>query len=144
MSAWRCLLVALTLSCVPAVGSAANCSLSVIGLSFGSYDVFGALPLEITGSVTVTCNEATPYTITLSPGAGSYSGRSMPGTSGALTYNLYLDPGRTTVWGDGSAGTGIISDTGTSGTYTVYGRISAGQNAFIGNYSDSIIVTLTY
>jgi spore coat protein U-like protein len=144
MRAARRILTCLMLLGAASPGWAATCSLSVVGLSFGDYDVFSALPLEITGSVMVTCDETTSYTVSLSTGAGAYTARAMSGTSEALAYNLYLDPGRITVWGDGSAGTSIISDTAPGGTYTVYGRIPAGQNAFFGNYMDSIIVTLTY
>lgn len=123
---------------------AGTCSLSAIGLSFGDYDVFATLPVEITGSVTVTCTEVTQYSISLSAGAGVFDPRSMSGAFSTVAYNLYLDPGRVTVWGDGSPGTSILSDTAIGGTYTVYGRIPAGQNAFFGSYMDSIVVTLTY
>ena len=67
-------------------------------------------------------------------------------TSGAniLNYNLYTNAARTTVRGDGSGGTSTQATNGTNVTRTVYGRIPALQNAFVGSYSDAIIVTIVY
>jgi spore coat protein U-like protein len=61
-----------------------------------------------------------------------------------LSYNLYLDPTRLTIWGDGSAGTGTVNSTGITGSSTVYGRIPARQNAVVGMYADVVIVTVTF
>jgi spore coat protein U-like protein len=61
-----------------------------------------------------------------------------------LSYNLYLDPTRLTIWGDGSATTGTVSGTGITGSYTVYGRIPARQNAVVGIYADIVTVTVAF
>lgn len=63
-----------------------------------------------------------------------------------LTYDLFTDPARTSIWGDGTDGTvtsGGDGDT-TSAHHTIYGRIPAGQNVRIGTYSDLITVTLEF
>jgi hypothetical protein len=36
------------------------------------------------------------------------------------------------------------SGTSTPGNHTVYGRIPARQNAFVGTYTDAVTVTVTY
>ena len=67
-------------------------------------------------------------------------------TSGAhtLNYNLYTTNTRTTVWGDSTAGTSKVNANGTIVAKTVYGRIPALQNAFVGSYSDTITVTIAF
>jgi len=123
---------------------AANCNVSAVGVAFGSYNVFSTTPTDITGSVTVTCNRTTPYTIALSTGAGTYSSRSLKSGTNVLSYNLFVDATRLTIWGDGSGGTQTVSGSSTNATFTVYGRITARQNVKIGSYTDTVTVTVTY
>lgn len=60
------------------------------------------------------------------------------------------DPAHTTVWGDGTGVTGVVSDNpflvvgSDSVSYTTYGRLFAGQDRPPGAYSDTIVVTVTY
>lgn len=139
----RLLLAAVLFTIAPQAWSV-TCTVSSPGVSFGSYDTFSAVNLDITGTVTVTCVISTPTTISLSPGAGTYAVRNMTSGARILNYNLYTSAARTTVWGDGSAGTSTLATNGTNVTSTVYGRIPALQNAFVGSYSDAIIVTIVY
>jgi spore coat protein U-like protein len=123
---------------------AASCSVSGVGIAFGSYDVFNSVDTDSTGSVTVSCHSGASYSIALSAGAGTFASRFMTGAAGQLRYNLFTDAQRLTVWGDGTSGSTTVSGTGTGGSYTVYGRIPALQNAPAGSYSDTITVTVTY
>jgi spore coat protein U-like protein len=61
-----------------------------------------------------------------------------------LNYNLYTDATQTMVWGDGSAGSSLVADSGTEVDRTVYGSVPAGQNPYIGVYSDAVTVTLSF
>jgi spore coat protein U-like protein len=63
-----------------------------------------------------------------------------------LDYNLYTDPNRMVVWGDGISGVTVSgSGTGSTVDHPVYGRIPGGQTgAYIGSYSDTITVTLSF
>ena len=124
----------------------AACSLSVQGVIFGTYDTVSATNLDSTGNIAVTCDLGTSYTVSLSPGTGSYASRTMTGGGDALSYNLFVDPTRQVIWGDGTGGTFTVSGAGTTTAinYTVYGRVPSGQNASVGNYSDSITVTVTF
>jgi spore coat protein U-like protein len=119
---------------------------STSGLNFGTYDVFSPLNDDITGTISVNCPSGTSYTLSLSSGFGTYAARTMTSGTNILGYNLFLDPTRLTIWGDGSAGTGTASGvgTGTSTDTPVYGRIPAGQNVSVGNYSDVLTVTVTF
>jgi spore coat protein U-like protein len=124
--------------------AAAECLLNVINVSFGAYDTLSPVNSDITGSISVTCDVETSGQVSLSAGLGTFAARQMLSGSNALLYNLYLDPTRLTVWGDGSPGTSLLNVGGTGGTYTVYGRIPAQQNVPVGEYGDTITVTLTF
>jgi spore coat protein U-like protein len=136
---------ALTTTGIPTAHAA--CTVSTSGLNFGNYDVFSSLNDDVTGTINVSCPSGTNYSIWLSSGtSGTYSSRSMTNGPNLLLYNLFTDPTRLTIWGDGSAGTGTFSGSGTGSNIgtPVYGRIPAGQNAYVGSYADSITVTVTF
>jgi len=130
----------LALLCSPAVG----CTVSTSGIAFGGYDPFVSQDVRSVASISVTCDESTAYSISLSAGSGTYEQRAMTNGLHQLLYNLYTDATLNTVWGDGSGHTSIVSDNQSAGIYTVYGRIPARQNAFVGAYSDMIVITLTF
>ena len=68
----------------------------------------------------------------------------------SLSYNLYADAARTTVWGDGIGAASVTINPGsvTAGDRTlvraIYGRIPAQQAVGFGTYNDTIMVTLTF
>ena len=136
-------LALLALAGVPGA-ALAECSLNIIGVSFGGYDPFSAQDTDITGSISVHCDVDTSVQISLSAGSGPFATRQMKSGLDSLFYNLYTDPSRLTIWGDGSPGTSLMSFSGTSGSHTVYGRIPARQNVPVGTYGDTITVTLTF
>jgi spore coat protein U-like protein len=61
-----------------------------------------------------------------------------------LLYNLYTDATLSTVWGDGTGHSATVNATQVAGIHTVYGRIPARQNAHVGVYNDTIVITLTF
>jgi spore coat protein U-like protein len=123
---------------------AASCTVSVIGVNFGVYDVFSNQPDDISGAITTSCSSSTSYAISVSTGLGTYAARTLTNGQYTLFYNLFVDSSHTSIWGDGSSGTATVSSTDTGRTYSVYGRIGARQNAVVGNYSDTVTVTVTY
>ena len=147
MSASRVLLSALLLLLAGAAESA--CSVDSTPVAFGVYSPFSAVPADTAGTLRVTCDAVTVgYTVLLSAGgAGSYSPRRLSGGGYALSYNLYIDPLRTTVWGDGSGGTASVTGAFAlpgATDHTVYGRVPAGQNVGAGAYADTITVTINF
>lgn len=123
-----------------------SCFVETYGPSFGSYDVFNVSPTDGTGNIAVSCDLPTSYTLSLSTGYGTYSERRLVSGTEILLYNVYTDASLTTIWGDGSAGTGLVSGTtsGATENHTLYGRIPARQNVSAGSYADAIVVTLEY
>lgn len=130
--------------------AALSCTISAVGVSFGTYNVFSASPLDSTGSVTYNCSGivgASRINITLSRGgAPTFNPRQMFKSAVTLNYNLYMDAARTTIWGDATSGTsryGPIKPISTD-TITIYGRIPAGQDASAGSYTDTVIATINF
>jgi spore coat protein U-like protein len=162
VAAGRLALLGALLLGAPGAMAASDCSVSASGVAFGVYDPTLATADDSTGSVVVTCIYTGPggvdtadYTVTLSTGTGgSYAPRKLTAGASRLDYNLFLDAARTQVWGNASSGTTIITGSirvgpgngnGTrTATHVVYGRIPALQDANTGNYTDSILVTLTF
>lgn len=134
-----------------------TCSVAADTVNFGSYSPLGGSPVDAVGEVRVSCSLLgvisllVSYEIRLSSGeSGSYFPRRIYSGLYDLAYNLYTDSARTIIWGDGSGGTGYVSDGYLLGLFTVtryypvYGRLPAGQNVPTGTYSDVIIVTVDY
>lgn len=123
-----------------------TCALTGGVIAFGTYT---SAQLDQTGTLTVLCTSAVPYTVALDAGAGSgatIAARKMTGSAGGtLNYALYRETGRTSNWGNtGAADTVAGNGSGIVQTLTVYGRIPAGQTPIVGAYTDTVTVTLTY
>jgi len=121
-------------------------------LDFGAYDPGGAnlaAALDGQADISVRCTKGTdPVEITLSLGANaSGAQRTMVGTTlaEALTYELYQDSSRNTVWGD-TAGNGFDYTAANSGwtDLTVYGRIPAGQDVSVDSYADTVVAEVNF
>lgn len=125
--------------------AAATCGLSVQGVNFGSYDFQSSQNLDSVGRITVTCDVSASYTIALSPGlTGTFTSRILQNGPHQLSYNLYTDLAHVSIWGDGTGGSTTMSGSGTTVDYPVYGSIPAGQNPYVGSYSDAVTVTLSF
>ncbi len=124
---------------------ASSCTVTATSLAFGNYTL---AQLDGTSTITATCTNGTTYTIGLD--AGTFSGattstRRLTGPSAAgLSYSLFSDPGRTTNWGNATGSWVPGTGTGAAQVLTVYGRIPANQTALIGNYTDTVTVTVTF
>lgn len=133
----------------------ANCTISTSAVAFGAYDPVNAnasSALNGTGSVTVTCTQGAATTVTLGQGSNADTGstdtaparRMSDGGTHFLSYTLYSDSTRSTVWGN-TAGTGKThTGTGTATAITVYGSVAAGQNVPAGSYNDLVVATVTF
>lgn len=108
------------------------------------------------GAVNSTCNYGTPYSIYLGDGNNRISGgfrRMTNGNNEFIPYQLYKDSNYSTVWDatggvTNVGGAGGVSGTGTGSAQStpVYGKIPQGTSiaSTPGNYSDSVVVTVTY
>ena len=122
------------------------CTVSASPFQFGVVDPLIAAETTSTSSISVTCPSVTTYTIALSAGSGTFAERQMQGGSYSLIYNLDADAARTTIWGDGSGiSTVVTGSASTAGTtHNIYGKLPHQPTAVPGVYSDSIVVTLSF
>jgi spore coat protein U-like protein len=127
-----------------------TCTLSTSPVAFGTVISISGSSVDAAGGITVTCTNGASWTAAADAGSGtgaSFATRKLASGSNLLSYSLYTDSGRTSVWGDGSTGNATLSGTGSGSAQnvTVYGRIAAGQTgAPAGSYSDTVAVTVTY
>lgn len=120
-------------------GAAQTCTLTVTGMSFGTYT--GAL-LNGTATGRVTCSGGWDIPLNAGTGAGATEAiRKMTGPGGAeLSYEVFQDPARSINWGN-TTGTDL---NGTGNTnITFYGQILAGQNVAPGTYIDTLSTATT-
>jgi len=128
----------------------ANCTVSTSALGFGNVNTLSGANVDGTGGISVTCTNGTAWSASAGVGSGSgasFASRRMTSGANLLTYNLFTDSGRTTVWGDGTGSTATIGDTGTGSAQavTIYGRVGSGQISVpAGSYADTVSVTVTY
>ena len=70
----------------------------------------------------------------------------MLGGTDLLTYELYTDSGRSTVWGSGAGAGQTIATAPNKNprTFTVYGRVPAGQDVGAASYADTVVATINF
>jgi spore coat protein U-like protein len=127
-----------------------NCSITTTAVAFGSYDPIVAnatTPLDGSGSVVVTCTKGAGTRIDLGLGSNAAgSVRQMLGGADLLTYELYTDSGHSTVWGSGAGAGQTIATAPNKNprTFTVYGRVPAGQDVGAASYADTVVATINF
>jgi len=131
---------------------------STSNVDFGNINDIGTTSRDYTaqGAVNTTCNNGTSYSIYLGDGINRIAGgfrRMTNGSSQYIPYQLYQNSTYTTVWDTTGGvatvgGSGGVSKTGsgTAQSTNVYGKIPQGTaiSTTPGNYSDTIVVTVTY
>jgi spore coat protein U-like protein len=127
-----------------------NCTITAGTLAFGSYDALttnAAAPLNQTGTFTINCTKNTAYTVALTLGTnGTGTTRRMVNASDGtfLTYEIYNEATRTTVWNATNTLGGTSAGKGATVTFTAYGQIPANQDATVGNYTDTVVEQVTF
>ena len=135
-----------------------SCTVAASALAVGVYPANSAAPIAATGTFTVTCtatgtgSATVSGTLSLSTGSsGKFATRTMLAGTGVLDYNIYVSPAYSQIFGDGTAGTYQLSESGTvtaGQVYQVggalYGLIPARQDVAPGSYVDTIVMTVVY
>jgi len=128
-----------------------NCTISTAAVAFGAYDPVvanAAANLDSSGTVTVACTKGTSATIGLGLGANASGAvRQMTDGSGNfLTYELYQDAGRSTVWGNAGAGllSPVAAPSKAARNFTVYGRVPSNQDVAAGAFTDTVVATVNF
>lgn len=132
------------------VNSKCNFGSGSITMVFGSYDPVGvnaSSPKDALTTFSLSCTKNQTAVIGIDTGLNpaGLNRRMTAGASKFMTYQLYKDAGRTSVWGtSGGATVSYTAPNGSATNFTVYGRIPAGQDTPIGNYTDTVTITATF
>jgi len=170
-------LISLAMSCLPALAATVDTTFDVTitlnaaceingafnGDALGAGDLdFGTHPATIvsdidadnagtpSAGIAVLCSDGLAYDVGLDQGLNENLGvRRMAGTSDFVEYELYQDAARTTPWGDLASGDELsATGNGLRQTYTVYGRVPAGQAPVLvappETFTDTITVTVEF
>ena len=151
------LLTAGLLSGTAVRGEILDCEMDLDPLDFGTLDRLFESTAEIATQIRLRCrNHPTQgggaYRIEFGAGLdrrGLAGFRTLVGSHPGLSYNLYLDPTRVHVLGDGTGGTAVIQGhTGDQAfyetTHFVYGRLFATAAYRPTHYHDRILVQLLF
>jgi spore coat protein U-like protein len=132
--------------CLPDSARAQTCTFTTgpTVVNFGAYNPGLGTPDDSTGTYRLGCTANVRARVSLSTGVGTYTQRQMAMGAERLNYNLYRDPTRTQIWGDGTAPSSVQTNARRNRTYTIYGRVPAGQWVAAGNYADTITITVVY
>lgn len=130
------------LLCLPSLA----CTVSATALQFGQVNPIAGVSYNSEASISVTCPSLADFSVSLSPGAGSYTQRTMTVGTDVLKYNIFLNSEMTLVWGDGTSGTVTWNgSTNTAGTtQTLYGHLPYQPSVYPAIYSDSLLVTVSF
>lgn len=146
-----------------------SCTLDGVSvMAFGMYDPMSSSHLDMQGQVSYRCSNNNgnggggegrsnddddgggPLTVQVSlsqGGAGTFQ-RRMQGARDVLRYNLYTDPQRTIIWGDGTGGTAIYTEKAQPNNHVesipVFGRVYGAQDVGASQYLDNLLVTLNF
>jgi len=124
-----------------------SCTVSATSLNFGPHGILDTA-VDAANTVSVTCSNTTPYTISLSggnAGATDPTQRQMANGAATVTYGIYRDAARLLPWGS-TIGVDTVAGTGNGSTqnHTGYGRVPAQSTPSAQTYTDTILVTVTY
>jgi spore coat protein U-like protein len=109
-------------------------------VDFGTYDPTDSSPDDDgSGSVVFRCSKGTTYNLYIS------GTRTMTNGTDNLTFELYSNSGRTTVYPSDLAGaTPVTASNNSPVTSNYYGRISALQDVSVGSYTQTLTLTVEY
>ena len=116
----------------------ASCSItSVADLDFGTYDTTDPTDNDTAGNVIFRCTKATDYDVYIS------GTRSMT-VADTLTFELYSDAGRTSVFAIADPGEGGSAANNGNITMDIYGRIPALQDVAVASYTTTLTVNVDW
>ncbi len=134
-----------------------SCTIGTAVVAFAPYDPVNAnatVADDQTGDIIIRCTKGTTG-ITIDLGNGAHNtGRqrqmvNLTSSGTLINYEVYQEPGRTSVWGAGDGGAvrsgADLNGTGNFVAVTMYGRIPPGQLAAVaGAYSDTLVSTINF
>lgn len=138
----------------PLVNIFSSCRISQAdNMAFGAYSPLAPAAKEITGTLTMRCTPGTTAVYTVSQGQNAGTGstcanpvRNMRSDSGStLGYAIkFPSTGRPVVCSNSANQTSFFGILSFEKTVSFKGELPAGQNAQVGNYSDTVTVVVSF
>ena len=131
-------------------GLGTGCRITARNVDFGEYSTLDPFPSLGRSAIEVDCRRDNdiPTSVTISAGdSGNPLDRVMRSGNVDLRYNLYVEPGRRIVAGDGTGGTSPLIPrlpTQDRNIYLLFGTIFSLQQVPGGDYSDRIRVDIEF
>jgi len=128
---------------------AETCVVEADDLAFSTQTQLAA-NVDAASQVRASCSTGLAYAVAMGAGGGgSFGARRMVHASFPaedVNYQLYTDTARTQIWGDGTGGTVTVGGTGNGSPQAnnVYGRVAPQATPRPGDYSDTVVVTVSY
>jgi spore coat protein U-like protein len=124
-----------------------NCTIAAANITFATQSALTS-PVNSTGQLMIQCTANDAYAVSLSGGLlGTVTSRNMSGLTGAsVSYQLYLDSGYATIWGDGTSGTSQLAGIGTGIVQfiPIYARVPSQSTPAPGVYTDTVTATIQF
>ncbi|UVA77467.1 Csu type fimbrial protein [Pandoraea commovens] len=123
-----------------------NCTIAAANITFATQSAL-ASPVTSSGQLSVQCTKNDAYRVSLSGGLlGTVTSRTMTGLTSSIGYQLYLDSGYATIWGDGTSGTSQLTGTGTGlvQAIPIYARVPSQSTPAPGVYTDTVTATIQF
>lgn len=105
-----------------------------------AFGVYSGAALNAQSDMSILCTNGTAVKIFATPGVRQMA--ATPANGSALTYQLFSDATRATVFPSTYAAGFSLTGTGSNQAFTIYGRIPAGQTVNPGNYSQTVTLTI--
>jgi len=122
------------------------CSATASNMDFGDLPASSSFTNNGSSDVTVNCSPGTVYAVRLNGGSnptGVNTERRLRNGTGYLTYYLYADSARTTIFVIDTTAV-MVTGNGSPQSTPIYGSITGSGSQPTGTYSDVVTVTVTY
>jgi spore coat protein U-like protein len=126
-----------------------TCFIGTQTLAFGPDNRVLRAAVRTVGALSVQCTANNPYAIALNGGtvSGKPGARQMANAATGERINYEISGTQDgPLWGDGTAGTSMVTGTGTGGVQTVrmYGKVPAQRTPSPGSYRDTVTATIYF
>ncbi|VVD82393.1 secreted pili protein involved in motility and biofilm formation [Pandoraea capi] len=123
-----------------------NCTIAAANITFATQSAL-ASPVASSGQLSVQCTKNDAFRVSLSGGLlGTVTSRTMTGLTASVRYQLYLDSGYATIWGDGTAGTSQLTGVGTGlvQVIPIFALVPSQSTPAPGVYTDTVTATIQF
>lgn len=126
---------------------AGSCSIVADDMAFGSRSTLAG-GVSAAAGIRLTCTSSTPWSVGIDGGSSGDPANRRMRRNGigpqSVGYGLYRNAARTQLWGNTPATSVTGVGTGVQVALTAYGQVPAQALPLVGNYLDTVVVTVTF